>query len=342
MSDLSDGKFKNDNMSGWIGGVVTAGAGLVNGIISAFQNRKLRKLQVQEAQKNRDWQEEMYNKYQSPQAQADQMAAAGMNPYAHTESPSSVGSGSTASISQGQPVDVYSPVAGAVTQIQDARLKAEQIKQMQQQTESIFLDNVRKAFDNGNAAEVYKKQMEILESELRSKILTEQEFQTRVDMLQLEYDQRKDAADQGINSFVDDHNESVARVDQLFASVDKIRADIINDSSRLDLESVRTYSDQVVDLAQASHINSQTDANEFYRKYIQPLEAYIKQSERFTALSEKERSEIARDSERLDFLLRTGNARGFVSYLNYYLPTLVDVAPSVVFAGKLKGAKSSK
>lgn len=225
MSDLNKGQFKTDNMSGWIGGVVSAGAGLVNSIISGVQNRKLRKLQVLEAQKNRDWQEEMYTKYQSPQAQADQMAASGMNPYAHTESPSSVGSGSTASISAGQPIDVYSPVAGAVTQIQDARLKSEQIKQMQQQTESIYLDNVRKAFDNGNAAEVYKKQMEILESELRAKILTEQEFQKRVDMLQLEYDQRKESADNGVNPFEDAHNESVARVDQIRANIASAQID---------------------------------------------------------------------------------------------------------------------
>lgn len=226
-------------LAGIIAGGATLAAGGAQIASNANINKKNRNWQSAEAQKTRQWQELMYQRYQSPTAQADQMAAAGMNPYSHTESPSSVGSGSTASMPSQFPLDLSSPIAGAAEQINNSIMQREQINQMRQQTESIYLDNVRKAFENGNAVEVYKKQMEILESELRSKILTEQEFHKRVDMLQLEYDQRKNASDSGINPYVDDHNESVARVNQIKQNIDNLKVD--NEVKSFALETSKLY-----------------------------------------------------------------------------------------------------
>lgn len=233
-----------------IAGIIAGGATLAAGgaqiAANSNMNRKNRAWQSKEAEKTRNWQELMYSRYQSPQAQADQMAAAGINPYSHTESPSSVGSGSSATLPSQYPLDLSSPVAGAVEQINNTIMQREQIKQMRQQTESIYLDNIRKAFDNGNAAEVYKKQMEILESELRAKALTEQEFKIRVDMLQLEYDQRKSAADNGVNPFEDAHAESVARVDQIRQNISNLKVD--NSVKRFALETSKMYDRQFLDL----------------------------------------------------------------------------------------------
>lgn len=70
---------------------------MANNGISAIYAKRQQKRQMEENQRNRDWQEEMYNKYQSPAAQALQMQKAGLNPAGNVSS-QSVGSASTSAL----------------------------------------------------------------------------------------------------------------------------------------------------------------------------------------------------------------------------------------------------
>ena len=70
---------------------------MANNGLSAIYAKNQQKRQMEENQRNRDWQEEMYNKYQSPAAQALQMQKAGLNPAGNVSS-QSVGSASTSAL----------------------------------------------------------------------------------------------------------------------------------------------------------------------------------------------------------------------------------------------------
>lgn len=74
-----------------IGGVIPSVLSFVDGIINRSFNRK-------EAQKARDWQEQMYNEYQSPEALLRQYEDAGLNPYLLYGNGSAAGNMPTASI----------------------------------------------------------------------------------------------------------------------------------------------------------------------------------------------------------------------------------------------------
>ena len=91
-----------------IASAIGAGASLIGGMISsgasAAMNRRAERIAREQMQFNADqasiarqWQEDYYNKYASPTAQAAQYRAGGLNPYLANVSPGSVPSGSAAS-----------------------------------------------------------------------------------------------------------------------------------------------------------------------------------------------------------------------------------------------------
>jgi hypothetical protein len=93
--------------SGWIGSAIGAGANLLGGIFGLSGQRSANKANLQiareqmrfnseEAQKQRKWQEEYYQKYSSPIAQSAQYRAAGLNPYLANIQPQGVASGGQA------------------------------------------------------------------------------------------------------------------------------------------------------------------------------------------------------------------------------------------------------
>lgn len=91
-----------------IGSAIAGGASLLGGMISSASagamNRRAERIAREQMQFNskeaalaRQWQEDYYNKYSSPNALAAQYRAAGLNPYLANVSPGSVPSGSSAS-----------------------------------------------------------------------------------------------------------------------------------------------------------------------------------------------------------------------------------------------------
>lgn len=98
-------------LSAIIGGGIAAATGAGNAISAAKANkrgvkfgREQMKWQSEESQKQRDWQRETYEKYQSPSAMRRQYEEAGFNPYMATGNQiGSVGTGASASGAGGTP-----------------------------------------------------------------------------------------------------------------------------------------------------------------------------------------------------------------------------------------------
>lgn len=97
--------------SDWIGSAISAGGGLLGGLLGLSgqksankANLKIAREQMQfnreEAQKQRDWQEDYYKKYSSPIAQSAQYRSAGLNPYLANIQAQGVASGAQAQSSE--------------------------------------------------------------------------------------------------------------------------------------------------------------------------------------------------------------------------------------------------
>lgn len=97
------------------------------------------------------WSENMYNKYNSPQAQVSQLQKAGINPYTQGTSP--IGSNQTSAQAgainppTATPVQVH-PVTGMADAIQNASSMLLQLPLLVAETEGKKLDNVGKTIDN--------------------------------------------------------------------------------------------------------------------------------------------------------------------------------------------------
>lgn len=97
------------------------------------------------------WSEDMYNKYNSPQSQVEQMKKAGLNPYTQGNSP--IGANQTSSQAGGinpptaTPVQV-SPVTGMADALRNASSMLLQLPLLTAETEGKKLDNVGKTIDN--------------------------------------------------------------------------------------------------------------------------------------------------------------------------------------------------
>lgn len=97
------------------------------------------------------WSEDMYNKYNSPQSQVEQMKKAGLNPYTQGNSP--IGANQTSAQAGGinpptaTPVQV-SPVTGMADALRNASSMLLQLPLLTAETEGKKLDNVGKTIDN--------------------------------------------------------------------------------------------------------------------------------------------------------------------------------------------------
>lgn len=112
-----------------LGALVGGFMDMANLGISALIAKRQAKRQMEENQRNRDWQEQMYQKYESPTAQAQQMRAAGLNP-AGGVSTQSVGSASTSALPTSSPPSIGAGIAqGAQIALALKQAKFEERKQ---------------------------------------------------------------------------------------------------------------------------------------------------------------------------------------------------------------------
>lgn len=132
------------------------------------------KFNALEAQKNRDWQEQMYQKYSSVSSQVAQMRANGLNPFLSGVSPAEFsGSGSAASAAESaqmQPYD-YSGFSSGVSSAVNTYQQQENLNStisLQKTQESL---NKALELQNGNNAEYWQQQTKLLRETLKFKTI---------------------------------------------------------------------------------------------------------------------------------------------------------------------------
>lgn len=276
------------------------------------------------ASNQRDWQEKMWSKqvaYNDPKNVKARLLAAGINPYSQLDSVPAGSAGQGASAS-GMPFQFNHPL--------DSLMKLAQIKNIDANTENTDSETDLNVAKLGEVLVAVEMGL-ISRDEARYMLKERMEAYDKRNPFDVELDNTESETLR--NESETALNE--AKKAETYKNVERISQLMLNDSARLDLETTRSYVENLKTMAETSNIDSQTSANEFYRQYIQPLEAYIKQNERKSSSKDANLKQVEIDSKRLDYLLRTGDARGFVSYLNFYLDSVLSALPGFIFTGKL-------
>lgn len=198
-----------------VGSLLTSGFSLWK---QQKENKTTRDFNAEEADKNRQWQEDMYNRYESPTAQVLQRMQAGLNPYADVTS-QSVGTGSTASAGSSSLPGLSDPFAqmpSMLMQLKSYRIEQEQkeatLDKTKEETRSITLDNQMKALEAGNRDEWIRLEMELMREDVRGR-------KSSADKLEAEASRAWDIAYQsrhfteaGGNEFEDAHQMFLAQL----------------------------------------------------------------------------------------------------------------------------------
>lgn len=201
-----------------VGSLLTSGFSLWK---QQKENKTTRDFNAEEAEKNRQWQEDMYNKYESPTAQVLQRMQAGLNPYADVTS-QSVGTGSTASSGSSSLPGLSDPFAqmpSMMMQLKSYRIEQEQkqatLDKTKEETRSITLDNQMKALEAGNREEWIRLEMELMREDARGR-------KASADKLEAEASRAWDIAYQsrhfteaGGNEFEDAHQMFLAQLEKV-------------------------------------------------------------------------------------------------------------------------------
>ncbi len=185
--------------------LITGGASIIGGAIDAISNainhKRDLKAQQEENQKNREHAEMMYKKYESPQAQAQQLAAAGLNPAAQgAVSTQSVGSASTSSLPTSSPSTLGSSIAEGA---QDAVNSYTQRKQFQQQLDADALNQTRNFFLELSRLDLDRQELQVQLDLWREQIAASKvsrEYQDKINK------QLQEFMDNGGNTYIDDSN----------------------------------------------------------------------------------------------------------------------------------------
>lgn len=198
-------------------GFVQAGVNMAGQAINARaqkeENQKNRDFQMLENARARKWQEDMFNKYQSSQAQVQQRMQAGLNPYAEGAVTSqSVGSASTHSLPAGiAPSFGNALTEGAAAMIagmnsySQRKLQREQAEYTKAQTISEYQDQILKRLETAKNLDVLDAEIKLKQEQARGSGLT-------ADIARVELSWLEDLKAKGINPNEDTHNESVQRV----------------------------------------------------------------------------------------------------------------------------------
>lgn len=174
------------------------------------ENAKDRAFNAEQAQLSREWQEMMYNKYESPVAQAQARRQAGL-PVEASFSP--VGSSSTASAGSSALPAPASPWTGLGESIKQLPFIRQQIKQQkletalkQEQLLQSISDTTIKSIEAATSSESAKLALEEANERINGLRIDNEHKDVLRKQAQLTYDKQKEAFDKGINEYVDEHN----------------------------------------------------------------------------------------------------------------------------------------
>lgn len=204
------------------------------------QNKEVQDFNSEEAEKNRQWQEDMYNKYESPLAQVLQRTQAGLNPSGNVTS-QSVGTGSTASSGSsslpGIP-DAFSMLSSQMMQLKSFKLDQSQKKatldKTKEETNSLILDNQMKALESGNREEWINLQIELLRADVDTKKWSADKLHAEAERAWDIANQSRKFTESGGNEFQDTHDSIMSSIDQAKATIDNLdaRTDLTNEQKK--------------------------------------------------------------------------------------------------------------
>lgn len=279
-------KFLSGGGSGLIGGVLNAASSIFNGErnrkMQQEENEKDRQFNAEQAEISRNWQEQMYDTRESPQAQAQARKAAGLNPTEGVGS-QSVGSSSTASASSSALPVAQPPSFEFISQLP---LLSEQIKQAKSESaikaseaegqatlrakeraelQGQLLANAREAFLNGTLEEWNNAQLSQIYADRDNKVISSQEAKARIANLEFVNRQAQAFEDAGGNTFMDESKlkESLASMHNSQAEYNRGLLSIENylkDFKANNLQAGSDHYNQSVENLKAEHTNLQEQA----------------------------------------------------------------------------------
>lgn len=239
------------------GGGSSAIGGIAQGVMSMFtaranrkhqeqENQKDREFNASEAQKQRDFEEEMYNKHESPTAQAQERKQAGLSPLEGVSS-QSVGGGSSASSSSSSLPSAPTPDMSWLTNmgatIANLKKTNAETKLLEEERIGKYYENLKTQFeaDPTRLQEVYDTNLAKLKAERDAKVLTAREYKARVEMLE-------EFRENGGNTYSDAHALNEAQIKELNERASKLSIEqagekIRNGISALEFSIKKKYGD---------------------------------------------------------------------------------------------------
>ena len=213
---------------GWLYAIAAIGSLLIGGYNVWQQqqaNKQVQDFNSDEAEKNRQWQEETYQKYNSPLAQVLQRTQAGLNPYGDISS-HPVGTGSTASSGSsslpGLP-DAFSMLPSQIMQLKSFKVEQQQkeatLAKTKEETTSLILENQMKALEAGNKEEWINLQIEIMRNDVESRKWSAEKLKAEASRAWDVASQSRQFTESGGNEFEDSHQK-------LLAELSKVKSDI--------------------------------------------------------------------------------------------------------------------
>ena len=264
MYDIIDINYAVADWALWaaLGSVVT---NVVSGIASFFSNKKTNstnreinqennEFNSEQAQVARNWQEQMYQNYESPTAQVQQRLQAGLNPFDGITS-QAVGSASTASASSASP-QIPFDFTSAFGDIGDKSLLYGQLKSQKlqntyqenlneqqatdleikkEQLNSSRYDNALKAVELGYKEQALEADIASAKAQAESNNWSAKKLQAEIDRIKLDYKMAEEAYNLGANPYTDAHEtanqniaESQARINDMVATLPYRLEDIMS------------------------------------------------------------------------------------------------------------------
>lgn len=226
---------------------ISAGASLAAGGATLWansnMNKKNQKWNEKMVKQSRQWQEKMYNQYNSPQAQAQQLASAGVNPYNQggaSTTPMSM-STSTPSLEQNPNDFGFIGEAGANvanTLLQKPAMEAQTLanRETEVRIEGMLTDNriklydeMMNAIDAGNYEyatmlnnERIREDIRLSKASRKEKLQSRKNMEKEFDILVEEHKEKQlnngmldDFVGDGGNTFKDAHNLTLAQIDKI-------------------------------------------------------------------------------------------------------------------------------
>lgn len=255
--------LQNTNSStSMIPSLISGGASIVGGAIDAISNainyKKSLRAQQAENEKNRQHAIKMYEQFESPQAQARQLQAAGLNPAAQgAVSTQSVGSASTGALPTPAPSSFGSSIAEGAQAAVNSYI---QRKQFQQQLDADALNQTRNFFLELSRLDLDRQELQVQLDLWREQIFASKvsrEYQLKINK------QLQEFMDNGGNQFQDES--------------DSIRASIAESQQRI--------SNMISD---KSLTDTQIKAARYALQLQQKLEPFIIRQSKYSSLTTKQ------------------------------------------------------